>query len=332
MSQRFIPATAQHIYQGTVDGVLIFYSLQDVLVFFSLFMCYAKKYRESILSLSLMPDHYHCVIAGRNRERLNHLVGTTTSLFTREYNTWYHRSGPLFRTPFGCADKKGTKAIISTINYSLNNQAVKKLCSRVEDTRMNFLAYALTGNPFSEKVNKAKVSRRLRRALSEMEACAIKDIPLNYTMLNRIMGTLDKVEQEQFADRTITWYNRIDYEMAGTYYGSVQNMILAANTNSGTEFGITEPFDTNDDRPYAAIRSVIASLVPGSMREILDRDFRERFELGWRIMKECRNCTPRHIERFLWLPDGSLHRKVVEHVTVKQHYRRRCVRKPLADK
>ncbi len=43
MSQRVLPATVQHVYQGTVDGVLIFYSLQDVLVFYTIFMCYANK-------------------------------------------------------------------------------------------------------------------------------------------------------------------------------------------------------------------------------------------------------------------------------------------------
>ena len=84
-----------------------------------------------------------------------------------------------------------------------------------------------------------------------MEACAKTGTPLNYSMLNRIMSTLDKTEAAQLADKAIGAYNRIDYELAGSYYGSVEKMILAANSNSGNEFGIAEPFDTNDDRPYA---------------------------------------------------------------------------------
>lgn len=329
MSQRVLPATVQHVYQGTVDGVLIFYSLQDVLVFYTIFMCYADKYRATILSLSLMPDHYHCVIAAGDRESLNRYIGNATSLFTREYNNWYNRRGPLFRTPFGCASKKGTKAIISTINYSLNNQAVKKLCTKVEETRMNFLAYSLNDHPFSDKVNKAKVSRRLRRALYEMEACAKTGTPLNYSMLNRIMSTLDKTEAAQLADKAIGAYNRIDYELAGSYYGSVEKMILAANSNSGNEFGIAEPFDTNDDRPYATIRTILDSFEQRGIKEILRKNLTERLELGWRLMSKCKTCNPRHIEKFLWLPDGTLHRKVVELVRVRQHLRRCLLQNPI---
>ncbi len=98
-----------HIYQNTPNGYLIFYSLKDYLVFYSIISVVARRYDVQILGICLMVDHIHLVVYVNDPDQLLGFIRDYTSLFTRMYNRWYGFRGSLFNTPFGCVPKQGHK-------------------------------------------------------------------------------------------------------------------------------------------------------------------------------------------------------------------------------
>ena len=55
-----------HVYQNTRNGYLIFYSVKDYLILFSVISVFARRYGVQILGISLMPDHIHLLVYVRD--------------------------------------------------------------------------------------------------------------------------------------------------------------------------------------------------------------------------------------------------------------------------
>lgn len=54
--RRFSKGALNHVYQRTLNGFLIFYSVSDFLVYFTILCVVASKYHVRILMVSLMPS------------------------------------------------------------------------------------------------------------------------------------------------------------------------------------------------------------------------------------------------------------------------------------
>jgi len=59
MKRRVAEGEVHHIYQKTKGGVVIFYSLRDYLVYFTIFCTLAERMDVTVLALCPMPDHLH---------------------------------------------------------------------------------------------------------------------------------------------------------------------------------------------------------------------------------------------------------------------------------
>ena len=51
-----------HVSQRSVYGQMIFYDLEDYLVFYMIFSVYARHYRVKVLELCIMPNHVHMIL------------------------------------------------------------------------------------------------------------------------------------------------------------------------------------------------------------------------------------------------------------------------------
>lgn len=60
-----------HVYQNTRNGYLIFYSVKDYLILFSVISVFARRYGVQILGISLMPDHIHLLVYVRDEPPLS---------------------------------------------------------------------------------------------------------------------------------------------------------------------------------------------------------------------------------------------------------------------
>ncbi len=87
--RKFFSYAVNHIYQNTKDGINIFYSVEDYLVYFTIFSNSMAKYGITVYGLCLMYDHIHALLSVREQSSLYKSVGETTSRFVKEYNIEY---------------------------------------------------------------------------------------------------------------------------------------------------------------------------------------------------------------------------------------------------
>ena len=287
-NQPIVRANAvHHVYQNTRNGYLIFYSVKDYLILFSVISVFARRYGIQILGISLMPDHIHLLVYVRDPDSFRAFIREYTKTITRLWNRNYRRSGPLFNTPYGCAPKLAHKKIRSAIAYVYNNPVEGRLVSSVEEDRWNFLAYAKTKSPFSEKLRIDKARWELRKALYTIKACRKEKRWLDYTEIERVTKKLSPRELQQFTDYVIRKYNCIDYAATTAYYGSYGKMVIALNANTGSEYDITEDTYGKDYRCYKTmIRELCFAKGNETMDCVLNLSETDRRRLGQMLMRE----------------------------------------------
>ena len=247
----FKPGAIQHVYQRTNNGYLIFYTVRDYLVLYSVIMCSARKHRIKLLGLCFMVDHIHMLVDAQSKFELRRFIQHYTAWFTRLWNEQHGQSGALFGRQLGFASKVTGKDIRSAIAYLYNNPVEKQVCRRPEQSQWNFLAYGVSKNPFSDPLRVAQSSAWLRSALKEVSFQVSNSRPLSYAQLHRLSLSLTRTEQKQLADYIIRSYNCIDYAVVSDYFGGYEKMIIAINTTKGSEYDIPEDFTAGSDLIYS---------------------------------------------------------------------------------
>ena len=255
--RRFLEDEVHHIYQRTINRFNIFYDLEDYLVYYTIFSIAARQYEVTILGLCLMFDHIHMLIKSDARVRMSEFVRQVTCMFAREQNNEVGRKGSLFQARFGSAPKKGLKLLRTAIAYLFNNPVEKRLCSRAEEYRWNFLAYALSPHPFSDPLILGRASLSLKRAVKEVDLAESEDRHLRYVQLKRLLSKLDEREKMQLVDHIISIYKPFDYEEVIACYGSYEDMLTAINSNTGSEYDIKEDRYRFSDMEYVRMGEIL---------------------------------------------------------------------------
>ena len=238
--RKFVNGEVNHTYQRTVSGFNIFYEVEDYLVYYTIFSVLAIRYGILVYGLCLMIDHIHSLVAAKDKKVFCRFMSHVSLLFVKEYNKAHHRSGPLFQEGFGSAPKIGLKRLRTAIAYLFNNPVERLLCNKAQEYRWNFLPYMQCRNPYSEAVRLRHISRALRRAIKEVDGARDRSEHITYTMIRRLFGTLNKKEKEQLTDYIITRYSVIRFDKLAACYGGHDNMITAINSNTGSEYDISE--------------------------------------------------------------------------------------------
>ena len=305
----FKQGAVQHVYQKTIDGFLIFYSVRDRLVFFTIFATAARRYNIRILGICLMVDHVHILAEARCKRDLDLFVSLYTSWFVKSYNDWYGRKGPLFHEHYGIASKVHDKDIRNAIAYLYNNPVERHLCRRAEKARWNLLAYAANRFPFSTPIHLDKARAPMRRAVEEVKANRLENRPLNYAQLKRITKPLLPEEQQQLTDYIVSTYNCVDYADLLYRFESYDKLVMAINTTTGSEYAIHEDFVGRSDRYY------------GQMSDFLLESHRiETIDNLLQLPEEER----RSLLAPLGLRTGASHRQLEKYL----HLRPACAAKP----
>ena len=249
--RKFVEGEVNHTYQRTVSGFNIFYEPVDYLVYYTIFSITAKSLGVDVYGLCLMIDHIHSLVAAGSRENYSRFMATVTSVFVKEYNKEHGRSGPLFERVFGSAPKLGMKLLRTAIAYLFNNPVERFISRYAQEYRWNFLAYGRSDNPFSELLKIRHASPSLKRALKEVDGTHARNRHLTYPQLKRIFTGLDKKEKNQLMDYIIVSYNVIRYDILTTKcYNGYDNMLLAINSNTGSEYEIKEHKWSRSDVEY----------------------------------------------------------------------------------
>ncbi len=297
----FKAGALHHIYQRTYDGYLIFYSVRDFLVFFTLLCTTARKYKITVLGLCLMYDHIHVLVSAPSKNDLSSFVQEYTCRFSRQRNIYYGRKGPFFQRRFGSAAKCGEKKVRTAIAYLYNNPVEKKLCKYAEDYQWVFLTYANNLYPFSQPLKLREARKAMRRAVEEIKASRATDTPLNYPTIGRIIKDLSFSEIKQLTDYTVSSYNCIDYHSLGSYYEDFQTMLTAIHSNTGSEYDIKEKITSDSDAIFNKMLTIIRKMTPyPDMTAVLPLADDEKLRLAWILSAET-GASPHQIAKFLQL-------------------------------
>ena len=303
--RKFYKGILNHCYQRTANRILLFYSESDFLVFFTIFCIEARKYRVVILSLCQMPDHIHVCICAESMEDLSGFVRSYTQKFAFVQNKTCNWKGALFETPFGSAPKYGDKKARTNLIYIGNNAPERRLCSKAEQYRWNYIAYAASNNPYSNRIVIRYTSFSLIKAIREVRYSFSSGKPLQYTQLQRLFKTLTRTETEQFIDYCISLYNVIDYEKAISFFGTYDRMLTAMHSNTGSEYDINERFTGKSDLCYANMSSLIMEkLKLDDVHDMFLLPEKERIKLI-PFLKNRTDAFPEQIAAFLRLPHSD---------------------------
>ncbi|MBR0084752.1 MAG: transposase [Bacteroidales bacterium] len=271
--RKFRSGIIHHCYQNTKDGFLIFYSVTDYLVHFTLLCVKAEQYGISVPIICQMPDHTHGSFITDSLESLSAFMRDTASLYSRFGQAPQCRGGQLFNRRYGCAVKIGDKKARTNIVYIGNNPVERHLVEKAEDYRWNYLAYAKSDHPFSQKLVISKASKPLLMAIGEVKSAHNRRQYLSYNFIQRLFAPLNPSEKHQLIDYIVTTYSVIDYEYASRFFDGYDEMIGAMHFNTGSEYDLNEVFTGRSDACYSKISTLL-------MNRLRLSDIHQVFELS----------------------------------------------------
>lgn len=287
MGRKFIKDQVNHTYQRAVSGFNIFYEVEDYLVYYTIFSVMSRRYGVIVYGLCLMIDHIHSLTCTSCSKTFSKFMSNVAIRFAKEYNRYHDRVGPLFSECFGSAPKAGMKLLRTAIAYLFNNPVERFLCKRAQDYRWNFLAYANSDNPFSEPLVLKKASRRLRRALKEVDGTVKRNEYMTYVQLRRMFVGMDAREKSQLIDYIIVRYNIIRYDILATKcYDGYENMLVAINSNAGSEYDIHELRYVRSDAEYRELYKYVHEKGFKDAGEVISLPADAKFKLMVDMMNE----------------------------------------------
>lgn len=276
----FKVGVCNHIYQRTRNRFNIFYDQCDFLSYYSIFGVMAVRYNVQVLGLCIMIDHLHMLLRTKDRRTLSGFVSNVTSVFVRQYNDDIGRTGPLFEERFGSALKSDRKKLISAIIYLGNNPVEKRICSKAEEYRWNFIAYMSSSFPFSVKINRKKARNILRKALRIVDWHQSQGKYLTSSLISELMRGMTSEEKDQLVDHIIVKYNVIDYDSLLKLFGSYEQMLTAIHSTTGSEYDLDEYIDRLSDSVYQNMILCLRHRFGDKVRKVTVLSSKEKFELA----------------------------------------------------
>lgn len=280
----FSPNAIQHIYRRAFDKGVIFYTLEDRIVFYTIIAVYARKYGITVYAASLMYTHIHLSISAESERVVEKFLQDSGSVFARVYNRKYGRCGELFDKPFGHSQKRGDKEKRTNIIYVFNNHVEKGLCRLASEERWSFLAYAESNNPFSQSQDLKTASNLMKRAINLVNRRVKNNRPLKYGDMDTLLSKMTDVEKNQFVDYVICIYRLVQFSATFRYFKDYRTLANAAASTTGGEWEIRETYSAHKDTAYvelvewAAQKGLIKRLYMMTDEEKMDFYSEARYE------------------------------------------------------
>ena len=287
-----------HIYQRGLNMSVLFYSVKDVLVFYTLLYKYKNKHGIRVLGVVCMYNHYHVLIIARSQATISRFMCEFESAYSREFNKSVGIKGPLIKRAYGLSNKYEEKKQRDAAAYLYNNPVEKHLSIRAVDYRWNFLAYAKSDHPCSNKLILRKASVQMRRCLQEIDAIIKLGSFINYDFLKKWFQVLSRNEINQLIDYIIIKFKVVDYDGLIGLYGSYEKMLISFDSNTGSEHDFKEEYSEKSYKPYISLMAKLTNEL-GFMdpKEVLKLDQMERRKLCERLVRSYR--APRFIAETL---------------------------------
>ena len=261
--RKFYPRGFQHIYQISADKSLLFCTIADMILLFTLICTYARKYNIRITQLCIMFNHFHIQISAERLEDLESFISAVNWAYALIYNKHYGIKGQVFRHSYGSAPKWQPAGISGNWIYIANNPVGKKAVQDAWDYRWNFLRYCpdhpQSKHPFSEEYNPLDASKEMLYLVKTVKNRAKEGKYISYDFFDSDKYTcLIEKERKQLLDIIISEYNVIDYEPLLMKYGSINQFCRVLKEITGNEYDIDDDWEPEDYRHYTRMIAIAA--------------------------------------------------------------------------
>jgi hypothetical protein len=106
------------------------------------------------------------------------------------------------------------------------------------------------------KIDRSRISKKLLRSLKRVSAFSNTDAHLSYPILRSLFAGLTNEEKEQLTDYIIFTYLPLDKEELFLLYGDYRNMLIAINSNTGSEYDLREDYENSPHTIYRELLKV----------------------------------------------------------------------------
>ena len=247
-----------HFYSRAAGGFIIFYRMEDYLVFYTLYSSEIRKAKLDNIAFCLMPNHYHAVIRTTDCRTVLAVLSHIERRFSRMYNSEYGMKGRLFDTPVGWAPKATGKLARSAVVYVVNNPVVGGLSPSALTYRWNLLAYRHCPVPFSSRFDRSRCRLAFRRALELVDSRYAGGFGLGYRLIRNLARGLTGGECGSLYDYIIYKYRCLDVSGAAAYFGGESMMEATVEATAGSEYDLPDDFE--DWSVYAKMGLVMEKL------------------------------------------------------------------------
>ncbi|MFQ6607138.1 MAG: transposase [Fidelibacterota bacterium] len=123
-----------HLYNRGVDRRDIFFDNRDYLFFLKRFKLFKTRYKVSVISYCLMPNHFHLFLKQNSEKHsIGKMIGDLTNSYTKAINVKYERIGVLFEGPTKSKSVEENSHFLWLVKYILTNPVRAGLSQKVED-------------------------------------------------------------------------------------------------------------------------------------------------------------------------------------------------------
>lgn len=297
--RHFVSGECIHIYQKSVKGFILFYETEDILACYTMIGVYSRIHQIKILEICFMVDHIHILLIAENPEAMAGFMRDFSSAYVLSLNASTGRSGQLLHKSYGNAPKRGDKKTRSTIIYIGNNPVEKKLCTRAEGYRWNFLPYILTPFPYSGKRTLRDMENSIRKLCKEVQDCRNRNEYLTHDRLHRMFSGLSDHDKEFLTDFIVMRYWCMDESAMISYFKDLKSMIEAMASTTGSEHDICETFIPEPDTSYHEMTAIIQKVLPGTpVRKIISFSIERKMKVA-SFLRQTTSASFSQICRFL---------------------------------
>ncbi len=301
MKRKWQSGAPVHIYMKGIHGWMIFYRLEDLLVYTTILNVLSRKYGIKIISVCIMANHIHLLVYARDISVMYSFVIELNKTFAREYNKEYGRKGRLFEH-FGWAQKPIGKKVRSCMTYINNNPVTGHIVETAIEYRWNFLAYNDNAFPFSKKYWKKNCRRAMRRSLDMVSSEFAKGHFLRYSLVNRLFATLTTDEKRKLSDYIVSCYNPLNYSELKMLYKDVPSALTAFALTAGEEYDL--PDDWSDYSLYRKALVMMKRVFGGQVKYVENLDV-ESLNRAVAALLHIQGMTVGIIRKFLHLTSGD---------------------------
>ena len=125
----------------------------------------------------------------------------------------------------------------------------------------------------------------MKRAIREVDAFVDQNLPLSYPQLRRLYNGLNPDEEEQLTDYIISQYLPIDKERLLSFFKSFDDLVIAVNANTGSEYDLKEDFDADSHQVYREMIDLVKqSSFSNNIKQILTLPDERKKEIGEILM------------------------------------------------